>query len=88
MFTGGPRQLLLQQPVQSPLTSPQKDEWEIPPNEVIIEDSLGEGAFGEVYKGIIKCPILNPKVRSSVKNAFCTPVAIKLLKSKLKLMLY
>ena len=83
MFSSGQRQLLLHRPIQSPLTSPQKDEWEIPPNEVIIEDCLGEGAFGEVYKGIIKCPIVNPKVRSSVKNAFCTPVAIKLLKCKL-----
>ena len=83
MFSSGPRtKLLLHRSVGSPLTSPQKDEWEIPANEVIMEDLLGEGAFGEVYKGIIKCPIINPKVRSSVKNAFCTPVAIKLLKCK------
>ena len=86
MFNSGPRKLLLHRPIQSPLTSPLKDEWEIPPNEVIIEDCLGEGAFGEVHKGIIKCPIINPKVRSSVKNAFCTPVAIKLLKCKLTLL--
>ena len=58
------------------------DEWEIPASEVIMEKLLGEGAFGEVYKGIIKCPIVNPKVRSSAKSSICTPVAIKLLKCK------
>ena len=47
-----------------------------------IVSELGEGAFGEVYKGIIKCPIVNPKVRSSAKTSICTPVAIKLLKCK------
>ena len=82
MFNSGPRKLLLNGQVGPTLASPQRDDWEIPANEVIIEDSLGEGAFGEVYKGVVKCPIINPKVRSSVKNAFCTPVAIKLLKSK------
>ena len=80
MFRSGSRRLLLQTPTALSLTSPQKDEWELPANEIIMEDVLGEGAFGEVYKGIVKCPIINPKVRSSVKNAFCTPVAIKLLK--------
>ena len=62
--------------------SPRPDDWEIPANEVIMEDLLGEGAFGEVYKGIVKCPIVNTKVRMSVKKSICTPVAIKLLKSK------
>ena len=80
MFNSGSKKIFLYQPVGSSLASPQKDEWEIPRNEVIIEDCLGEGAFGEVYKGIVKCPIINPKVHSSAKNAFCTPVAIKLLK--------
>ena len=82
MYNSGPKSLLLHQTTVISLTSPQRDEWEIPANEVIMEDSLGEGAFGQVYKGVVKCPIINPKVRSSVKNAFCTPVAIKLLKSK------
>ena len=62
--------------------APQPDEWEIPINEIIMEDVLGEGAFGEVYKGIVKCRITNPKVRLSVKSSICTPVAIKLLKCK------
>ena len=59
------------------------DEWEVSPSEVIVEDSLGEGAFGEVYKGTLKGPILCSKVRPSQRKAVCTDVAIKLLKSKL-----
>ena len=82
MFSSGNKKLSLHQPLSPSVASPQKDEWEIPPNEVLIEDCLGEGAFGEVYKGVVKCPIINPKVHLSAKNAFCTPVAIKLLKSE------
>ena len=73
--------MYMRNPTDMSLKSPM-DEWEIPANEVIMEKLLGEGAFGEVYKGVIKCPIVNPKVRTLVENAFCTPVAIKLLKSK------
>ena len=61
---------------------PQPDNWEIPSKEIIMEDLLGEGAFGEVYKGVIKCPIINPKVQPSMKSSICTPVAVKLLKRK------
>ena len=62
------------------LMSPSMDEWEISANEVIMEKQLGQGAFDEVYKGVIKCPIVNSKVKLSAKNPICTPVAIKLLK--------
>lgn len=67
---------------QSPakLAAPLVDEWEIPAKEVIMDKLLGEGAFGEVYKGIVKCPIVNSKVKLSAKNSICTHVAIKLLK--------
>ena len=83
MFDSGPKRLMFERAMgDGPLTSPTMDEWEIPANEVIMEDLLGEGAFGEVYKGIVKCPIVNPKVKLSGKNPICTPVAIKLLKCK------
>ena len=81
MFNSGPRNLLFEKPLSASLAAaPLLDHWEIPANEVIMEKLLGEGAFGEVYKGIIKCPIVNPKVRPSAKSSICTPVAIKLLK--------
>ena len=82
MFDSGPKKLMFERMMSDTplLMSPQLDEWEIPANEVIMEKQLGEGAFGEVYKGVIKCPIVNPKVKLSAKNPICTPVAIKLLK--------
>ena len=82
MFASGTRNTLFEKPSSASLNVRLLDDWEIPAKEVIMEKLLGEGAFGEVYKGIVKCPIVNPTVRSSVKNSFCTPVAIKLLKSK------
>ena len=60
--------------------SPKFDDWEIPASQVMIEKRLGEGCFGEVYQGIIKGPISNPKVQASLKNIMCPIVAIKLLK--------
>ena len=69
-------------------TSPRPDCWEIPPANIIMEDHLGEGAFGEVYKGVITCQIINPKVKLSIKRSICTPVAVKLLKRKTIMILY
>ena len=81
MFEVGPKRIYLERTTTNvSLTTPLRDEWEIPSNQVIIEGCLGEGAFGEVYKGILKCPVINPRVKMAVKNPICTPVAIKLLK--------
>ena len=77
-----PALLHCERPLAVSMNASLVDEWEIPAKEVIMEKLLGEGAFGEVYKGIVKCPIVNLKVRLSVKNSICTPVAIKLLKCK------
>ena len=65
------------------LHSPVLDEWEIPAGQVIIENRLGEGCFGEVYQGTIKGPINNSKIQASLKNTICPVVAIKLLKGEL-----
>ena len=56
------------------------DEWEISTNDVIVEQQLGEGAFGEVYKGVIRGPLENPKISAVLRQAIGVPVAIKLLK--------
>ncbi len=63
------------------LHSPILDDWEVPAGKVIIENRLGEGCFGEVYQGMIKGHITNPKIQTSLKNTICPVVAIKLLKS-------
>ncbi len=79
MFSRDPhRHLLTQTPTDPQL--PEIDEWEISASEIIIEDSLGEGAFGEVYKGVVKGPIRCTRVPPSLRNAIAVPVAIKLLK--------
>lgn len=56
---------------------------QVPASEVIVEDKLGEGAFGEVFKGIIKGPLRNPKISAVLKHTIGIPVAIKLLKREL-----
>ena len=70
------------------LESPKLDEWELPASQVVIEKRLGEGCFGEVFQGVIKGPINNPKVQASLKNIICPVVAIKLLKCKTSSLLY
>ena len=61
---------------------PIHDEWEISTDDVIVEQLLGEGAFGEVYKGVIRGPLENPKISAVLRQAIGVPVAIKLLKRK------
>ena len=53
---------------------------QIPTMDVIVEDHLGEGAFGYVFKGVIRGPLRNPKLSSQLKQTIGLPVAIKLLK--------
>ena len=78
MFTGGTKKLLTSQK-EMLITA---DEWEIPPDQVLVEGSVGEGAFGEVLKGTVKGPLCNPKVPRALKSSICIPVAIKMLKSE------
>lgn len=58
------------------------DDWEITPSSVTIDDLLGEGAFGEVYKGYLKGPLTHSKLKPEYRNAVIIPVAIKLLKGR------
>lgn len=56
-----------------------EDEWELPPQNVVLEEELGEGCFGKVLKGFVKGPIASSRV---MKNSICETVAIKFLKSE------
>ena len=57
------------------------DEWEIPPITLEIESQLGEGAFGEVHKGVIRGPIPGSR---TMKDCIGCVVAIKYLKGELQ----
>jgi proto-oncogene tyrosine-protein kinase Ret len=80
MFTGGAKKSLSSRK-ELLITA---DEWEIPPEQVIVEGNIGEGAFGEVLKGAVKGPLSNPKVPRALKSSICIPVAIKMLKTSAK----
>ena len=80
----GPKGLLVQTSIWSPVVIPYKnklktDDWEIPSDNVIIEEELGEGCFGMVYKGVVKGPIPNSR---TMTTSICKLVAIKFLKCK------
>ena len=56
------------------------DDWEVPPSDIIMDQLLGEGAFGKVYKGFLRGPVTCSKVKPNYRNAVHVNVAIKLLK--------
>jgi len=56
---------------------PMEDEWEIPPVTIVTEKQLGEGCFGQVYKGFVRGPIPGSR---TMKDCIHATVAVKYLK--------
>ena len=54
-----------------------EDEWEIPPVTIVTEKQLGEGCFGQVYKGFVRGPIPGSR---TMKDCIHATVAVKYLK--------
>jgi len=52
------------------------DEWELNPDAVVMQNLLGTGNFGEVYKAMLSGPVNIPGYTS---QSVMTPVAVKLL---------
>ena len=52
------------------------DDWELDPDAVVMQNLLGTGNFGEVYKAALSGPINVPGYTSQEVMA---PVAVKLL---------
>ena len=54
-----------------------QDLWELLPSDIVMGDLLGEGAFGEVYRGFLTEKLRNNKVTKQAAN---TVIAVKILK--------
>lgn len=52
------------------------DEWELDPNAILMQNLLGTGNFGEVYKAVYGEPLSVPGCTS---QELMSPVAVKLL---------
>lgn len=59
------------------------DTWEAPAQCIIIDQRLGEGSFGEVYRGIVRGDYSNPHLAAYHRQKLHPYVAVKLLKGKL-----
>ena len=55
------------------------DCWELLPSDIIMGDLLGEGAFGEVYKGFLTGKLDNAKVNHLHRTKANIAVAVKIL---------
>ena len=68
--------------VENGTTMLQPDDWEISPEGIIMDEKLGEGAFGEVYKGIVAETYNNPHIEGFLKRNGNGYVAVKFLKGE------
>ncbi|XP_031550238.1 tyrosine kinase receptor Cad96Ca-like [Actinia tenebrosa] len=51
-----------------------KDEWEVDSKHVIFLEELGKGAFGKVYKAILKIPEDEERVKAKLKTIYFKPI--------------
>lgn len=56
------------------------DSWELGPQDIIVLGQLGEGNFGEVYRGLVKFEANTPAARYNSETFGNLLVAVKLLK--------
>ena len=56
------------------------DDWELDPDAVVMQNLLGTGNFGEVYKAALTGPVSVPGYTS---QEVMSPVAVKLLQGLL-----
>ena len=54
------------------------DSWELDPEKITMGHLLGEGSFGQVYKGVLQGPVRTP----GCKTPTSLSVAVKLLGSE------
>jgi len=70
------------------------DHWEVDGDLVTLEEELGEGAFGKVYKGVLKelttpsrkmfmMPRINAIRKNTIKQTGGLTVAVKMLHGEL-----
>ena len=58
----------------------QLDDWEVPASSIIIDKKLGEGAFGEVYRGVVRGDSDSARLITHLQDKDKPFVAVKLLK--------
>ena len=63
-------------------TTSKPDCWELLPSDIIMGELLGEGAFGEVYKGFLTGKLENTKANHLYRTKASIVAAVKILKGK------
>ena len=58
------------------------DMFEVPAQCIILDQRLGEGCFGEVYRGVVRGDYSNPYLTAYLRQKSHKYVAVKILKGK------